>query len=180
MVISDALSRLPNQRKNGDIHLDLRVEEISIRETDEGPNIDLINFGTQKQDALRKETSQDPCLRSLCQVITGWPGTCKELPTDLRPFWTYRDELGMADGVIFKGRQVLIPKPLQADILNQLHNGHQGIEKTRRLALYQLRDTSSATVAHLTAETLSLLGTPREIISDNGPPICRTTIPRYV
>ncbi|KAJ8037799.1 hypothetical protein HOLleu_18705 [Holothuria leucospilota] len=106
-----------------------------IKETDEGPNIDLINFGTQKQDALRKETSQDPCLRALCQVITtGWPGTCKELPTDLRPFWTYRDELGMADGVIFKGRQVLIPKPLQADILNQLHNGHQGIEKTRRLA----------------------------------------------
>ncbi|KAJ8049524.1 hypothetical protein HOLleu_02307 [Holothuria leucospilota] len=40
----------------------------------------------------------------------------------------------MADGVIFKGRQVLIPKPLQADILNQLHNSHQGIEKTRRLA----------------------------------------------
>ncbi|KAJ8023319.1 hypothetical protein HOLleu_35705 [Holothuria leucospilota] len=227
MVISDALSRLPNQRK---------------METDEGPNIDLINFGTQKQDALRKETSQDPCLRALCQVITtGWPGTCKELPTDLRPFWTYRDELGMADGVIFKGRQVLIPKPLHADILNQLHNGHQGIEKTRRLAresvywpninrdieklvsscsicqelqpsqtreplepheipstpwtklatdlftldnnnyllitdyhskypvVYQLRDTSSATVAHLTAETLSLLGTPREIISDNGP-----------
>ncbi|KAJ8032069.1 hypothetical protein HOLleu_25486 [Holothuria leucospilota] len=105
MVISDALSRLPNQRKNGDIPLDLRI--------------DLINFGTQKQDALRKETSQDPCLRALCQVITtGWPGTCKELPTDLRPFWTYRDELGMADGVIFKGRQVLIPKPLQADILN--------------------------------------------------------------
>lgn len=147
----------------------------------------------------------------------------------------------MADGVIFKGRQVLIPKPLQADILNQLHNSHQGIEKTRRLAreslywpninrdieklvsscsicqelqpsqtreplephetpstpwtklatdlftldnnnyllitdyhskypvVYQLRDTSSATVAHLTAETLSLLGTPREIISDNAP-----------
>jgi transposase InsO family protein len=36
--------------------------------------------------------------------------------------------------VIFKGRQVLIPESLRADIIEQLHQGHFGIEKTKRLA----------------------------------------------
>ena len=37
-------------------------------------------------------------------------------------------------GIIVKGRQIIIPKSLVPDILQQLHSGHQGIEKTRRLA----------------------------------------------
>ena len=43
-------------------------------------------------------------------------------------------ELGIEDGVIFKGKQVLIPECMRRDILQQLHQGHQGIEKTRMLA----------------------------------------------
>jgi len=39
----------------------------------------------------------------------------------------------MESGVLFKGRQVLIPRSMQKDILEQLHEGHQGNEKTRRL-----------------------------------------------
>ena len=35
---------------------------------------------------------------------------------------------------MFKCRQVLIPESMRADILQQLHQAHQGIEKTRRLA----------------------------------------------
>ena len=40
----------------------------------------------------------------------------------------------MEAGVIFKGRQILVPPSMQKDILKQLHSGHQGVEKTRRLA----------------------------------------------
>ena len=38
---------------------------------------------------------------------------------------------------MLKGRQILIPQSMQKEILQQLHQGHQGVEKTRRLA----RDT---------------------------------------
>ena len=38
----------------------------------------------------------------------------------------------MEAGVIFKGRQILVPPSMQKDILK--HSGHQGVEKTRRLA----------------------------------------------
>ena len=67
-------------------------------------------------------------------VNTGWPETIKEVPDNLRQYWSFRDEIGVSQGVLFKGRQVIIPQSLQGDILKQLHAGHMGVEKTRRLA----------------------------------------------
>lgn len=126
MVLSDTLSRLPNPADNGDVPLDVQVENIQL---------DLMNFGQRKQDAIQEETTKDPILRALSQVIyEGWPSNIKQLPQDLREFWCCRDELGIASGAVFKGRQVVIPESLRDDILRQLHIGHQGVEKTRRLA----------------------------------------------
>ena len=67
-------------------------------------------------------------------IIQGWADSIKDLPTDVRVFWSFRDELAVEDGIIFKGKQVLIPESLRADILAQLHQSHQGIEKTQLLA----------------------------------------------
>ena len=64
----------------------------------------------------------------------GWPDNVKALPCDLRAYWSFRDELAMEAGVIFKGRQILVSPSMQKDILKQLHSGHHGVEKTRRLA----------------------------------------------
>lgn len=133
MVLSDTLSRLPNLANNHILDLD-DVDIIAMDEIDQ-VELDLLNFSTDKQKQIREETSKDDTLRALAQVIyTGWPDTIQDLPTALREYWAYRDELAVESGVIFKGRQVLIPKPLRADILTQLHSSHQGIEKTRRLA----------------------------------------------
>ena len=65
-------------------------------------------------------------------IYTGWPDKLQDLPGEIRDYWSYREELVMENGVIFKGRQVLVPPVLQGDILVQLHSGHQGIEKTRQ------------------------------------------------
>ena len=126
MTVADTLSRLPNPKENSEVKLDIRVDAIWL---------DLINFNLDKQRQLREETKRCPIMNALAEVIyEGWPDTLKELPTDLRIFWSYRDVLGIEDGVIFKGKQVVIPFPLRKDILSQLHKGHQGIEKTRLLA----------------------------------------------
>ena len=58
------------------------------------------------------------------------------IPQQLRSYWSYRDELTIENGIIMKGKQLLIPEPFRADILNQLHASHQGIDKTRRLAIH--------------------------------------------
>ena len=46
----------------------------------------------------------------------------------------YRDELTVADGVILKGTRILIPKTLQADVLQQLHYAHQEAKKCKLCA----------------------------------------------
>ena len=132
MIIADALSRLPNPDKKEDIPLDVGIGEIQSLAN---IHIDLVNFGVKKQSEIQQETARDTILQALAEIIKeGWPDNIKEVPKDLRCFWSYREELGMAHAIIFKGKQVLIPETLREDILTQLHEGHMGIERTRRLA----------------------------------------------
>ena len=130
------LSRLPNPINNDDVDLDLRVDGLALEADDpQHLTIALINFPTAKQQLLKDETLRDPILNGLREVIyRGWPENVKELTTDLRAYLSFRDELAVEAGVIFKDRQILVPKSMQKDILSQLHCGHQGVEKTRRLA----------------------------------------------
>ncbi|XP_063956823.1 uncharacterized protein LOC135154503 [Lytechinus pictus] len=127
MIISDTLSRLHNPKEARDVPLDVRVESI-CSEAEDSHQIDLIYFGQHKRTELQRETANDHVLRSLWQIVTqGWPETIQELPTSLRQFWSYRDEIGVSHGVLFKGSQVIILKTLRNDILRQLHLGHMGI-----------------------------------------------------
>ena len=59
----------------------------------------------------------------------GWPDNIKALPMDVRPYWSFRDELAIEDGIIFTGQEVIVPEAVR-----QLHQSHQGLEKTRLLA----------------------------------------------
>ena len=55
----------------------------------------------------------------------------------MRPFWSFKVNMAVIDGVIMKGRCIIIPKPQQAlkqQALDQLHVNHMGIEKTKLLA----------------------------------------------
>ena len=63
-------------------------------------------------------------------IIAGWPDTKDMLHADLKAYWSYRDELAVIDGVILKGRHIIIPTNLRHQILEQLHTNHMGIEKT--------------------------------------------------
>ena len=86
----------------------------------------------ERQQAL----SLDDHMQQLkCIIITGWPDSRDELHVDLQPYWSYRDELAVIDGVILKGRCIIIPHSLSEQVLNQLHTNHMGIEKTKPLAL---------------------------------------------
>ena len=93
----------------------------------------MIRFSKDRAQELRVETARDPVLAPLRDlIITGWPDTFKQVPKPLQPYWSYRDELSVEDGVILKGsEQVLIPLAMQEYILGALHAGHQGRDKCR-------------------------------------------------
>ena len=62
-------------------------------------------------------------------IISGWPSTKVELHSNLRPYWSYRDDLAVIDGVVMKGRCIIIPAVLKQEVLDQLHLNHMGSKK---------------------------------------------------
>ena len=57
----------------------------------------------------------------------------------VRDYWNIRDELAVADGVIFKGMRIVVPPFMRQNMLKQIHASHQGINKClqgAREALY--------------------------------------------
>ena len=67
-------------------------------------------------------------------IISGWPTTKDQLHLDIRPYWSYKDDLAVIDGIVMKGRHIIIPKVLKQQALDQLHVNHMGIKKTKLLA----------------------------------------------
>ncbi len=47
----------------------------------------------------------------------------------IHPFWNYRDELSVEDGLIFKQHWLVIPQSEQPEFLKDLHIAHLGEEK---------------------------------------------------
>ena len=81
---------------------------------------------------IREETAQDTQLAPLREAImNGWPESRTECPSQLHGYWNYRDELTIEDGIILKGRRMIIPHKLRPAVLGQLHYAHQGGEKCK-------------------------------------------------
>ena len=136
MILSDTLSRLPCADNNQEIHLDTRVDGITVEKQDlDVKPILLLNFTQDRLSAIQKETAEDHELHLLTQrILEGWPDDVKQCNPEIRQYFSFKESLAIENGVIFKGRQVLIPKSSQKEILRQLHTSHQGVKKTQWLA----------------------------------------------
>ena len=78
---------------------------------------------------------EDDVLAVLKQVITqGWPSNIKEVPSELQPYWTFREELTIEDGLILKGTRIVIPNKKCEAILKLSHEGHLGFNKCKLCA----------------------------------------------
>ena len=84
---------------------------------------------------VRRETAADPTLSAVVEAVThGWPLQRSSCPSTLAPYWNYREELGVQEGLLLKGTRIVVPEAMKPRILNQLHAAHQGMEKTKLLA----------------------------------------------
>ncbi len=75
--------------------------------------------------SLQEETKADAVLRALTELITtDWPDSMQDLQEDLHPFWCFRDELTILNGLVMKENQVIIPANMRLDTLKRLHDAH--------------------------------------------------------
>ena len=89
-----------------------------------------IPVSSSEIDLIHGETAKDHTLNLLRHYIhMGWPVDRRMLPHELHTFWNYREDLSMENGLITKGARLIIPSTLRRKVLEQIHEGHLGIEK---------------------------------------------------
>ena len=113
MIVADALSWLSPYERQAIPHM-------------------IVSVTPTKLDKIREETRKDANLQLLTQQITeGWPDNIKQTNRAIRPYWSVRHDIAIEDGVLLVGSRILIPATLRQDILQQIHNGHQGVGKCK-------------------------------------------------
>lgn len=81
-------------------------------------------------DMVRVATSSDPCMLALMQMIEdGFPEERTAVPTELRPYYQFREGLASFDGVILYHDRIVIPPSLRGQVLQALHSAHQGVSQ---------------------------------------------------
>ena len=127
IIIADWLSQHNHQEgKDEPIwHMDIRVD--AIQSATDIPGCITIS---QIQQAMAQDEHLQ-CLKNI--IITGWPSTKGELHIDIRPYWSYRDNLAVIDSVVMKGGHIIVPLELKQQVLDQLHHNHMGIKETKPL-----------------------------------------------
>ena len=52
----------------------------------------------------------------------------------IRQYWQFKDDITTECDMLFKMQKVIIPSKMRKLMLDKLHQSHQGVEKTKRLA----------------------------------------------
>ena len=96
-------------------------------------DINLVEHVISDQQLAKfvEATKEDEILSDLQQVIlSGWPDSRGHVPLNAQQFWNYREELSVAHGLIVKGQKIVVPNSLRGEMVERLHEGHLGINKT--------------------------------------------------
>ena len=129
MVIADALSRAPSSKTTlDDANFSTQVNAYVNAVMNTLPATDKM------LDRIRNEQNHDRnCVQVTKYCQDGWPNR-NQLDNDLKSFHSVSTEFSVQNGLLMRNSQIVIPKSLQPDILQKLHNGHQGITKCRARA----------------------------------------------
>ena len=97
--VADTLSRAPVD-KSENVHAMSNSATLPLKE--------------ERFEEIRRETEKDNILCNLRKVISeGWPEHKSQFHHDVSHYFSYRDELSIENGIVFKGEIILIPESLR-------------------------------------------------------------------
>ncbi|XP_041867384.1 uncharacterized protein K02A2.6-like [Melanotaenia boesemani] len=125
--VADTLSRKPLHEYDATLSEGMDEQVHSV--------IKSIPVSDNKLSEIRAATDSDPQLTILKQTVqSGWPEDRNKCPAALLDFWNFRDELSQYDGILFKGDKIIVPSALKQHMLEKIHTGHMGIERSKQRA----------------------------------------------
>ena len=97
--------------------------------------IEDIHISPERIATIKSHTAEDPNLQQLMSVIKqGWPETSSDTPEGAKPYFSYRNELTVQDGLNFRGNRLVVPSSIRKDMKQRVHAGHMGINSSLRRA----------------------------------------------
>ncbi len=130
LYLADTLSRAALAHSVSTTVSGYDVFRLDLAEIEESPR--LTQTTTQ---LLQQQTLADPVLSELIILITqGFPTSRESMDVTLHPYWNYRDELTVNNGIIYKGTQCLVPQSMHQTMLSKIHTNHFGLESSTRMA----------------------------------------------
>jgi len=133
LYTADSLSRSPHESKAheskswNDLHYEVEGYVNAVLVT--------LPASDQRLNEKRSELKNDDTLKTVMQYVqNGWPEEKRRVHGPVAKYWSERGNISLHSGLLLRGRRVIIPPRLRADVLRRLHDGHQGITKTRAKA----------------------------------------------
>ncbi|XP_023232290.1 uncharacterized protein K02A2.6-like [Centruroides sculpturatus] len=77
---------------------------------------------------LAENTRQDQNLQTVKKYISeGWPVHKKSIPSSIKPYYDFKEDLYLWKDIICKGPAIVIPEKQRTKVLQQIHAAHLGI-----------------------------------------------------
>ena len=110
--LADCLSPLDGH-KDTTMLPKLHIHQITNQLSTRSDSLNQMRIATQKDDelALLKHT-----------ITQGWPNTIREVQSKIQPYWTFREELTVKDGIILKGTWIVVPHKKCQATLQLIHS----------------------------------------------------------
>lgn len=70
---------------------------------------EFIRLKDQRLVEIQKAATTDVEQKMLCKIIQqSWPDRIQQVPEMVKKFWTFRELLVVQEGIIYKGKQVVL------------------------------------------------------------------------
>ena len=97
--------------------------------------VEYLPIRRERLERLKKATEEDESLQILqATIIQGWPTERSLCMSHVAPYYNFRDELSVQDGLIFKGERLVVPVTMRPELRKALHMAHMGVESCLRRA----------------------------------------------
>lgn len=94
-----------------------------------------INASDERVESFRNETEKDKILKQVkLFCIKGWPKDDSKLRDEIKFYFNLRNEILIDKDILFYGTRMIVPQKMRNEMIQQLHESHQGIEKMRKRA----------------------------------------------
>ena len=134
VLLADTLSRAFPPAATETTSFSEELAALSTVDADQMSELKLIaSAGTI--DAINRAAAEDGEYDGLInQIRQGWPDAAADVPTFLRPFHTFADELSVSGALVYKGHRLVVPRAARAYIIERLHTAHTGVNACQRRA----------------------------------------------